>query len=95
MQFMVIERFRNQDAKAIYRRLREHGRMMPDGLHFVSSWVAADLGQCFQLMETDDVSLFQRWIASWSDLMEFEVISVVPGAKTAEALAGQLDTDSE
>jgi Protein of unknown function (DUF3303) len=67
MQFMVIERFRNQDARAIYRRLRERGRMMPEGLSFVSSWVAADLGRCFQLMETDDVTLFQRSIAGWSD----------------------------
>jgi hypothetical protein len=91
MQFMVIERFRNQDAKAIYRRLRERGRMMPEGLYFVSNWVAADFGRCFQLMETDDVSLLQRWIAGWSDLIEFEVVPVVPGAKTAEALAGQLD----
>jgi hypothetical protein len=89
MQFMVIERFRNQDAKAIYRRLRERGRMMPEGLYFVSSWVAADLGRCFQLMEADDVSLFQRWIAGWSDLIEFEVVPVVPGAKTAEALGDQ------
>jgi hypothetical protein len=91
MQFMVIERFRNQDAKAIYRRLRERGRMMPEGLTFVSSWVSADLGRCFQLMETDDVTLLQRWIAGWSDLMEFEVVPVVPGAKTAEVLAGQLE----
>ena len=91
MQFMVIERFRDQDAKAIYRRLRERGRMMPEGLTFVSSWVSADLGRCFQLMEADDVTVFQRWIAAWSDLMEFEVVPVTPGAKTAEALAGQLD----
>jgi hypothetical protein len=91
MQFMVIERFRNQDAKAIYRRLRERGRMMPAGLTFVSSWVSADLGRCFQLMEADDVTLFQRWIAGWSDLMEFEVVPVVPGSSTAEALADQLD----
>jgi hypothetical protein len=91
MQFMVVERFRNQDAKASYRRLRERGRMMPEGLTFVSSWVAADLGRCFQVMETDDVTLLQRWIASWSDLMAFEVVPVVPGAKTAEALGGQLD----
>ena len=91
MQFMVIERFRNQDARTIYRRLRERGRMMPEGLTYVSSWVSADLGRCFQLMETDDVSLFQRWIASWSDLMEFEVVPVTPGASTTEALAGQLD----
>jgi hypothetical protein len=90
MQFMVIERFRNQDARAIYRRLRECGRMMPEGLTFVSSWVSADLGRCFQRMETDDVTLLQRWIAGWSDLMEFEVVPVVPGAKTAEAMADRL-----
>lgn len=91
MQFMVIERFRNQDARAIYRRLRERGRMMPEGLKFVSSWVAADLGRCFQLMEADDATLFQRWIVGWSDLMAFEVVPVTTGASTAEALGDQLD----
>ena len=90
MQFMVIEEFRNQDAKAVYRRLREKGRMMPDGLRFVSSFVAADLGRCFQLMECDDVSLLQRWIAEWSDLMGFEVVPVIPGKETAAALDAQL-----
>ncbi len=90
MQFMVVETFRNQDAKAIYRRLRDRGRMMPDGVTFVSSWVAADLGRCFQLMEADDASLLQRWVAAWSDLMEFEIIPVVPGKDTAQALSGDL-----
>ncbi len=90
MQFMVVETFRNQDAKAIYRRLRDRGRMMPDGLKFVSSWVAADLGRCFQLMEADDVSLLQRWVAAWSDLMAFEIVPVVPGKDTAQALSGDL-----
>ena len=90
MIFMVIETFRNQDARAIYRRLRENGRMMPDGLKFASSWVAADLGRCFQLMETDDITLLQRWIAGWSDLMAFEIVPVVSGKDTAEALSGDL-----
>jgi hypothetical protein len=90
MMFMVVETFRNQDAKAIYRRLRERGRMTPDGLKFVSSWVAADLGRCFQLMEADDITLLQRWIAGWSDLMAFEVVPVVAGKDTAEALSGDL-----
>jgi hypothetical protein len=90
MMFMVVETFRNQDAKAIYRRLRDKGRMMPDGLTFVNSWVAADLGRCFQLMETDDVTLMQRWIANWSDLMGFEIVPVVPGKDTAQALSGDL-----
>jgi Protein of unknown function (DUF3303) len=90
MMFMVVETFRNQDAKAIYRRLREKGRMMPVGLKFVSSWVAADLGRCFQLMEADDITLLQRWAADWSDLMAFEIVPVVSGKDTAEALSGDL-----
>ena len=90
MLFMVIETFRNQDAKSIYRRLRDQGRQMPDGLTFVNSWVEADLGRCFQLMECSDVTLLQRWTAQWSDLMEFEIVPVVPGKDTAAALADQL-----
>jgi len=90
MMFMVVEDF--HDARAIYRRLRETGRMMPDGLRFVASWVAADLGRCFQVMETDDITLLQRWIAGWSDLATFEVVPVVPGTDTAAALSGDLDT---
>ncbi len=87
MLFMVVERFRNQDARSIYRRLRDQGRMMPDGLKFVSSWVSADVSRCFQLMECDDVTLFQRWVAEWSDLMEFEIVPVVAGKDTGAALA--------
>ncbi|MCW5749244.1 MAG: DUF3303 family protein [Alphaproteobacteria bacterium] len=86
MQFMVIERFRNQDGKAIYRRLRELGRMMPDGITFVSSWISADLGRCFQIMACDDVTLLQRWVTSWSDLIDFEIVPVAPGKDTAAAL---------
>jgi hypothetical protein len=90
MLFMVIENFRNQDAKSVYRRFRDQGRMLPDGLKFVSSWVTADLGRCFQVMECDDITLLQRWVAQWSDLVEFEIVPVVPGNETAEALAAQL-----
>jgi hypothetical protein len=90
MLFMVVEHFRNQDAKSIYRRLAEKGRMMPDGLTFVNSWVSADLSRCFQLMECGDVSLFQRWVAEWSDVMQFEVVPVITGKETAAALVNQL-----
>ena len=87
MLFMIIERFRNQDAKAVYARFREHGRLAPEGLAYVGSWVEASLDRCFQLMECDDVALLQRWVAQWSDLVEFEIIPVVPGKETAAALA--------
>jgi Protein of unknown function (DUF3303) len=90
MLFMVVESFRNQDAKAVYRRFRDKGRQMPEGLAFVGSWVTADLGRCFQLMETDDVALLQRWVAEWSDLVAFEIVPVVQGRETAEALGPQL-----
>jgi len=90
MLFMVIERFRDQDGKAVYRRFRDKGRMAPEGLKYVSSWTSADLGRCFQVMECDDVALLQRWVAEWSDLVDFEIVPVTTGAATAEALANQL-----
>jgi hypothetical protein len=90
MLFMVIETFRDQNAKAVYRRFRDQGRQMPEGLGFVASWVTADLDRCFQIVETDDVTLLQRWAAEWSDLVAFEILPVVTGKQTAEALSGQL-----
>jgi hypothetical protein len=78
MLFMVIEHFKNKDAKAIYRRLRDQGRMQPEGLKYVSSWIDAGLNRCWQVMECDDVRLLQQWIACWSDLTEFEIVPVVP-----------------
>jgi hypothetical protein len=85
--FMVIERFRNQDAAAVYRRFSERGRLAPDGLAYVGSWVEASLDRCFQLMECDDAALLQQWVAQWSDLVSFEIVPVVPGRETAAALS--------
>jgi hypothetical protein len=90
MLFMVIEKFKNQDGKAVYAKLRDSGRALPDGLKFISSYVSADLSRCFQLMEADDVTLFQRWIADWQEVVEFEVVPVVEGKATREALASML-----
>jgi hypothetical protein len=84
--FMVIEKFRNQDARSVYRRFRERGRLMPDGITFVNSWVQADLSRCFQVVECDDVTLLQKWVAEWQDLIDFEIVPVVAGRETAEAL---------
>jgi hypothetical protein len=87
MLFMVIERFRDGNANVVYGRFREKGRLMPDGLIFVESWVAADLRRCFQVMECDDITLLQRWAAEWSDLIEFEIVPVAQGKDTGAALA--------
>ena len=73
MLYMVVEHFK--DAPAIYRRLREKGRMMPEGLEYVSSWIDVDLKICWQLMQAEDESLFQRWIDNWKDLMDFEIVA--------------------
>jgi hypothetical protein len=88
MQFMVIERFR-AGAKPVYERFAQRGRQMPDGLEFVASWVTADLGRVFQVMECDDVTLLQRWVAAWEDVTEFEIVPVVAGGSAvAEAVQG-------
>jgi hypothetical protein len=88
--YMVIEQFKNKDAVPVYRRFREQGRMAPDGLAYVSSWVDDKLECCYQLMETDDRSLLDQWIANWSDLVDFEVRAVVTSKEAAEKLAPRL-----
>ena len=86
MLFMVIESFRDQDARSVYGRFREQGRMLPDGLEFVDSWVSADLGRCFQVMKCEDAALLQRWVTAWCDLIEFEIVPVVSSAETAKSV---------
>jgi hypothetical protein len=90
---MVIERFRNQDAKAVYSRFEQRGRLAPAGLTYVGSWVEASLDRCFQLMECDDATLLQRWVAEWSDLVSFEIVPVVSGKDTAAALSSPQRSD--
>ena len=94
MLFMVIERFTSPEAFAeVYRRFAERGRMLPDGLKYINSWVEENLCRCFQLMETDDPKLFEQWIACWSDLVEFEVIRVTNSADAAKRAKSELATD--
>ena len=87
---MLVERFRNGDPVPVYRRFRERGRMLPDGLAYVSSWVDRDLRRCYQLMETDDPALLARWVALWSDLADFEVHPVITSQEAAEQVAPRL-----
>ncbi len=90
MLFMVIERFKNRDAVSVYRRHREHGRMMPEGLTYLESWVEPNFDRCFQLMECDDPHLFRQWTARWQDLVEFEIVPVVTSKEAAESVTPQL-----
>ena len=85
MLFMLVERFKNRDALSVYRRFREKGRMAPEGLTYVGSWIEANFDRCFQLMECDDARLLQQWMLRWQDLVEFEIVPVVPSKETVES----------
>jgi hypothetical protein len=81
---MVLEHFRNSDAAPVYRRFRERGRMAPDGLNYISSWVTEDMSTCFQVMEAADRVLLEEWMSHWSDLVDFEVHPIITSQQAAE-----------
>ena len=87
MLYMVLEHFKNENPLPVYRRVRDHGRLAPEGLFYVSSWVDEKLERCFQLMETDDRSLLDEWISKWNDIVSFEVYPVMPSKDAAERIA--------
>ena len=90
MLYMIIEHFKNRNPVPVYRRFRDHGRLAPEGLQYVSSWVDERLERCFQLMETDDRKLLDEWIANWSDIVEFEIFPVISSKEAAEKIAQHL-----
>ena len=83
MLFMVIEHFKEGKAKAIYQRLRERGRMAPDDVKYVASWVDLKFERCFQLMEADSEARLREWTCHWDDLTEFEIVPVRTSADAA------------
>lgn len=85
MLYMIIEHYRNGDPRPVYARFRAKGRLAPDGLRYVNSWVTEDLAHCYQVMECDDRRLLDEWISAWSDLVDFEVHPVVTSAEAAAA----------
>ena len=87
---MIIEKFRGGDPVPVYRRFRDRGRLAPDGLRYVASWVTEDLTRCYQVMECDDRSLLDEWIANWKDIVDFEVIAAMTSAEAATAVAPRL-----
>ena len=82
--YMIVERFKNGDPMPIYQRFRQRGRLAPDGLQYISSWVDEKLEQCFQLMEAPNISYIEEWIANWSDIVEFEVYPVISSKEAAD-----------
>lgn len=90
MLFMVVENFRDGRPEPVYRRFRDHGRLAPAGLTYVSSWVTADLRRCFQVMECDNRALLEEWMAAWSDVVDFEVLDVITSAEAVAAVTPRL-----
>lgn len=90
MLYMVVERFRDGDPLPVYRRFRDEGRLAPDGLRYVTSWVTSDLRRCYQVMECDDAALLDRWMAQWSDLVDFEIHPVITSPEAAAVVAPRL-----
>lgn len=88
MRYMVVEHY-TSGPEPIYARAAERGRMLPDGLRYLDSWVVADekMDRCFQLMETDDVALFDVWLDNWRDLGWFEVHPVIDSAEASARVA--------
>lgn len=87
--YMIIETFKNRDGAPVYRRFRNQGRLAPDGLKYIQSWVTEDLTRCYQIMECSDPRLLDQWIARWSDLVDFEVVEIMPSAQAAEHFASR------
>jgi hypothetical protein len=91
MLFMVIERFQDNDMIPVYRRVRDSGRALPEGLRYVDSWIEPNFSRCFQLMECDDARLLQEWVLQWRGVgVTFEFIPVVPSAQTREVVMPHL-----
>ncbi|TMB31716.1 MAG: DUF3303 domain-containing protein [Deltaproteobacteria bacterium] len=87
---MIIERFRDGDAVPVYRRFRERGRMAPEGLTYLSSWVTDDMTRCYQIMEAPDRAMLEEWMANWRDLVEFEVQEVISSREAVERIGPKL-----
>lgn len=89
---MIIETFRDNDMIPVYQRMQELGRMLPDGLRYVDSWIEPTFARCFQVMECDDARILQAWVLQWRDTgVRFEIVPVVPSAQTREVVAPYLN----
>lgn len=92
MLFMVIERFERNDMIPVYQRVRDEGRQLPDGLVYIDSWVEANFGRCFQLMQCNDLGLLQQWVLGWRGAgVTFEIVPVVSSKDTRDIVAPFLD----
>jgi hypothetical protein len=89
MLYMILEHFKG-DPVSVYRRFRDHGRMAPDGLRYVDSWVTPDLQRCYQIVDADDPALVRQWMDRWKDIVDFEVVPVVTSSDAVSMIAPRL-----
>jgi hypothetical protein len=89
--YLIVEHFKNGNAKSVYERFRQHGRLAPEGLLYVNSWVTHDLARCYQVMECEDRALLDRWMSAWSDLVEFEVQPVITSSEAAHRVFADVE----
>ena len=88
--YMIIETFKTPGAIEVYRRARDQGRLLPEGLEYVSSWIDFSFTRCFQLMKTDDENLLEQWISRWKDLVQFEIVPVQTSTEAMQAIKSRL-----
>jgi len=83
---MVIEKFVSGKVKEIYKRMEEKGRMLPDGVTYVNSWIDSQISICYQVMESDSEKKLRDWIDLWSDLADFEFFQVITSSQAKEKI---------
>ncbi len=86
MQYMIIERFHTGRVKELYQRFAEKGRMLPDGVQYINSWINEEVTVCYQVMQAESPEQLQEWIRQWDDLAGFEVVPVISSAQAREKL---------
>jgi len=85
--YMVIEKYKNGDARPVYRRFKEKGRMAPEGLNYITSWINEEMTVCYQIMETNDRALLDQWMKNWDDIVDFEVYPVISSEEALEKIS--------
>ena len=85
--YMIVEHYRGNDPRPVYKRFREQGRLAPQGVEYVGSWVDTGLGRCFQVMQSPNEALLKEWMSRWQDLVDFEFWPVLTSAEAAEKVA--------
>lgn len=88
MQYLIIERFKPGKVKELYERFQEKGRMLPEGVKYIDSWVNEKVTVCYQVMESDTEEKIREWISGWSDLADFEIIPVIDSTSAKEKVFG-------